>query len=373
MTRYDDPPRKHAPAGRRDPRRPPPADPERNPSPGGRAAPVLIELDEKDASRLPGPDAAPPVETPPVRSDRTGAGTGMERAIRGAARRGTFLGRLFRWAAGGFVGLLISVAAWDFVNSLLARNAVLGQIAAGLLALTLLAALAMTLREWIALARLARVDRLQRSAAAARNAGGRAEAAGVVARLRALYRGRRDLDWALARLVEREGEILDGPALLDFAERTVMQPLDDLARQEVEAAARRVAAVTALVPLALADVATALLANMAMVRRVAQIYGGRAGTFGSWLLMRRVMLHLVATGAVAVGDDLVGSVLGGGVMSKLSRRFGEGTINGALTARVGIAAIELCRPMPFAALPRPGVAETVGRALAGLFSRQSAE
>jgi putative membrane protein len=32
--------------------------------------------------------------------------------------------------------------------------------------------------------------------------------------------------------------------------------------------------------------------------------------------------------------------------------------------------MELCRPMPFAALPKPGVTNLVGRALAGVFDRQ---
>ncbi|MBL9048034.1 MAG: DUF697 domain-containing protein, partial [Tabrizicola sp.] len=64
-----------------------------------------------------------------------------------------------------------------------------------------------------------------------------------------------------------------------------------------------------------------------------------------------------------------GSVAGGGVLSKLSRRFGEGVVNGALTARVGVAAMEQCRPLPFAGLPRPGVSALVSRALAGLVSK----
>jgi putative membrane protein len=104
-----------------------------------------------------------------------------------------------------------------------------------------------------------------------------------------------------------------------------------------------------------------------MIRRIAEIYGGRAGAFGSWRLTRTVLTHLVATGAVAVGDDLIGSIAGGGVLSKVSRRFGEGEDNGALTARVGVAAMEVCRPMPFTAQPRPSVTALVRRALTGLF------
>ena len=144
---------------------------------------------------------------------------------------------------------------------------------------------------------------------------------------------------------------------------------DRAARSEIEAAARQVATVTAFVPLALADVAAALTMNLRMIRRIAEIYGGRAGAIGGWRLLRTVLTHLVATGAVAVGDDLIQSVAGGGLLSKLSRRFGEGVVNGALTARVGVAAMELARPMPFSALPRPGTSATTSRALAGLFGR----
>jgi putative membrane protein len=90
---------------------------------------------------------------------------------------------------------------------------------------------------------------------------------------------------------------------------------------------------------------------------------------GGWRLTRAVLGHLVATGAVAVGDDLIGSVAGGGLLSKLSRRFGEGVVNGALTARVGVAAIEVCRPLPFHGQPAPRVTVLVRRALTGLFER----
>mgnify|MGYP000577842407 CR=1 FL=1 len=160
-------------------------------------------------------------------------------------------------------------------------------------------------------------------------------------------------DWKV-KLLDRTGLILE-----IFSDRA--------ATREVEAAARQVAAVTALVPLALADVAAALRSNLRMIRRIAEIYGGRSGFFGSWRLTRAVLSHLVATGAVAVGDDLIEPLLGGSIVAKLSRRFGEGLVNGALTARVGVAAIEVCRPLPFAREKRPGVRGIVKRALTGVF------
>ena len=112
-----------------------------------------------------------------------------------------------------------------------------------------------------------------------------------------------------------------------------------------------------------------LITNLRMIRRIAEIYGGRSGFFGSWRLTRLVFGNVIATGAVAIGDDLIGSVAGGSVLAKLSRKFGEGVINGALTARVGIAAMQLCRPLAFQAGASPSVTGIMKRALLGFSCR----
>ena len=59
------------------------------------------------------------------------------------------------------------------------------------------------------------------------------------------------------------------------------------------------------------------------------------------------------TGGMAASDSLVQQVLGHGIAAKLSQRLGEGVLNGLLTARLGLAAIDVTRPLPFTALPRP--------------------
>lgn len=293
-------------------------------------------------------------------------GRAMEGVRRLAGRRSSGLAR-FAWAVfGSLFTLVLSVWAWRFVTGLFAANAWLGGLAGVLLALAAAILLGLAAREVLGFARLARLDHLRKAAEAAAGKGDLKAARAVLVRLEALYAGREDLSWARARLAERQDEVLDADALLRLAEVELILPLDAQARAEIEAAARQVATVTALVPLALADVGTALICNLRMIRAVAEIYGGRAGSLGSWRLLRRVFLSLVATGAVALTDDLLGSFAGGGLLSRLSRRFGEGVVNGALTARVGLAAMELCRPLPFVAAERPGVSATVSRALGGL-------
>jgi putative membrane protein len=313
--------------------------------------------------------AADPGLAPVVLDARQPQGQAMQGVASLTQQQGSSLGRLAIWAFAALILFVLSVSAHDFVAGLLVRNTVLGWIAFGLVGLACLAAVGLGLREGAAYLRLIRLDDLRHKAETAHSAADLGQARTVVAALSGLYAGRPETAWGLARLSETGSGVLDGDALLALAERELMTPLDAEARAAVEAAARQVALVTALVPLALADVAAALFANLRMIRRIAQIYGGRSGSFGSLRLLRRVFTSLLAAGALALTDDMIGSVAGGGVLSKLSRRFGEGVVNGALTARVGVAAIELCRPMPFVVLEKPAVSGLVSRALGGLFTR----
>ena len=315
-------------------------------------------------------EGADPSLAPPV-PDALPEGQAMQAVAALAQARGSALTRFAVWAFGALFSFALSVAAYDFVTGLLARNVVLGWVAFALVALAVLGGLFLALREWGAFLRLRRLDGLRDQAVAARSAADLRAARRVAAGLTGLYAARGDTAWGRARLAEREAEVMDADALLSLAERELLATLDAEARLVIEGAARQVATVTALVPLALADVATAAVANLRMIRRIAEIYGGRSGSFGSLKLLRRVFGSLLAAGALALTDDMIGSVAGGGVLSKLSRRFGEGVVNGALTARVGLAAMELCRPLPFVALERPAVSSLVKRALAGLVARGS--
>ncbi|MDX8349907.1 TIGR01620 family protein [Cognatiyoonia sp. IB215446] len=323
--------------------------------------PVLIDLEDAEAAQ---PALAPAVPD----DDIAAQGEAMQKVAALATRRASPLTRWFWSLALALTGFVLSLAAWDYVTGLLARSPLLGGIATVLIGLILVILIIVAIRELAAFGRLRKLDAVQRQANAALETQDLKAARAVVTALEQLYKDRADTSWGRAELKQAREEVLDADGLIGRAETALLAPLDARAAREVEAAARQVATVTAIVPLALADVFAALTANLRMIRRVAEIYGGRSGTLGSWRLTRTVLTHLVATGAVAVGDDLIGSVAGGGMLSKVSRRFGEGVINGALTARVGVAAIEVCRPLPFHATPRPSVTTLVRHALAGLFS-----
>ena len=320
------------------------------------------------ARDLPSPEAASPADAPQPPED-TPTGAAMLAVTSLAARPRSRLGRWLWSALTALLTFILSVAAYDYITGLLARNLALGWTALLLTGLVALLLLVQLLREWLAYRRLARMDAFHTEARAVLASGDLAAARALSDRLASFYAGRPQAEWGRRTLAEQAEGMLDADALLTLTERSLFAQTDQAARREIEAAARTVAAATALVPLALVDVMAALSANIRMIRRIAELYGGRAGTLGSWRLLRMVATHLLATGAVAAGDDLIHSMAGGGMLAKVSRRFGEGVVNGALTARVGIAAMEVCRPLPFAALPRPSVSNVLSRALTGLFQK----
>ena len=343
-----------------------------------KTGPVLFDLDEKpkpkprSKAKVKETDKAAltPATAPAVPDLDVPAPTGqaMQTLAQLGARRGSKLTRLFWTSLVALTGFFVSVAAWNFVMGLIASNPMLGWVAAGLAAVFCLALLLVAGREWLTLVRLKRIDGLRAQADAALAAGDLKAARATRDRVLSLYKSRPELAAGRDAVARRDGDAFEADAVLGVVEQNLLAPIDAAACKEVEAASRQVAMVTAIVPLALADLITALTANLRMIRRIAELYGGRSGTLGNWRLTRAVMTHLVATGAVAVGDDLIGSIAGGGVLAKVSRRFGEGMINGALTARVGVAAIEVCRPLPFVAEPKPSVTKIAKGALTGLFS-----
>ncbi len=267
----------------------------------------------------------------------------------------------FRKIALTAFGLLFSMALalWidNLIRALFERAEWLGWVATGLTAIGLFSLAIIALREALAIARLNSVHRLRQEAEAARADPRPAKARAVLKGLINTFEKRPETARSRERLKELDDDIIDAPHLMELAESELLGPIDKEARAMILAASKRVSIVTAISPRALVDVGYVLFESIRLIRTLAYLYGARPGTLGLLRLSRDVVGHLAVTGSIAVGDSLVQQVVGHGVASRLSARLGEGVINGLLTARIGIAAMDLCRPMRFHAVKRPGIGD----------------
>ncbi len=262
-------------------------------------------------------------------------------------RSGMRWGGLFLAAMSALAGLAASLAFARFVSTAMERQDWIGWTAFGLAVTALVAAAVLVLRELIGLVRLRRLGRLRKDVDAALNDKDKTREREAVVQLQDLFAGRHDIRWGLARLAEHAGDVRDPGELLRLADRELLVPLDLQARRAVLKSAKRVATITALSPMAWIAMLYVLIENLGMMRALAGLYGGRPGIVGAFRLFRLVIGHIIATGGVAMTDDLLGQFLGQDLLRRLSRRLGEGAFNGALTARLGVAAIEVTRPLPF--------------------------
>ena len=273
--------------------------------------------------------------------------------------RGLRWGSIFLGALGALIGLLASLWLYDYVLALIARDDWIGWVVAGLLALVAFALVMIIFREAAGLARLGRLGKIRHEAASAARQNNKNLAIDVADRLKRLYAGRKDVAWGLQRLAEHEHDIMDAGELLRLTERSLVAPLDPFARSIVASSAKRVSVVTAVSPGALIDMLFVGAENLRMLRRLATLYGARPGTLSLLKLARMVVTHIVLTGGIALGDDVIQQLVGHGLTAKLSARLSEGLFNGALTTRIGIASIDVCRPLPYIESQRPRFRELV--------------
>lgn len=288
---------------------------------------------------------------------------GDEAAVEAAQANGLLRRYVFSWggvflsALSGLLSLALTLWIWGFVEDLFRRSAILGAIGLALAGLAAVAAIISMAREFRAIGRQNRIAKLHAALAEAHASDDGKAARARVGELCKLYEDRPATGAARARVNDYVKQIIDGRDLIALAEHNLVAPLDEEARREIAAAAKRVSVVTAISPRALLDVMFVIGQAIVLMRRIAEIYGGRPGLLGFFKLARSVGAHLAITGGVAVGDSILQQALGHGIAARISAKLGEGVLNGLLTARVGLSAMAVCRPTPFVSEKQPGVSD----------------
>ncbi len=267
------------------------------------------------------------------------------------------LGALFAASVGALLTLAVGLWAEQLIADFFARSQWLGWIATGLSAVAGFTLLAIAIREVASIMRLNSVEKFRKRAEAAIRQDDTRQARRLLGDLAGFTKSNPLTAEGRQNLKALEDDVIDAADLVAIAERELFTGLDRQAKALVLQSAKRVSVVTAVSPRALIDVGFVLFESGRLIRRISQLYGCKPGSIGFLKLVRDVAAHLAVTGSIAVGDSLVQQLIGHGLAAKLSARLGEGVVNGLMTVRIGIAAMETARPLPFNAIERPGMGE----------------
>jgi len=128
----------------------------------------------------------------------------------------------------------------------------------------------------------------------------------------------------------------------------LVQPvLDTQARRLISRSAAESTLMIAVSPLALVDMAFIAWRNLRLINRIAAVYGIELGYFSRIRLFRLVLLNIAFAGASELVREIGMDWISQDLAARLSARAAQGIGAGLLTARLGIKAMELCRPLPW--------------------------
>ena len=330
-----------------------------------------LDADERPADRLPLND---PAVTAAPEADPQDGGTSADGADETAAKlfAGSFTGRggngwILRCLIAGLGLGVAAFAAWlvDSAVAAIGDGSVQGMLTAaalGLIALALAGAVAIEVRGLLRLRSRGNLRTIAEGAIAGGDSGALNK---VLTEVQVLHSNRPDLEWIMSDYRDAAADVPDAVDRLALYEQMVLAPLDEAAVAETSRLVRRCAILTALVPNPLLEAGVVLWLNLRVVRAVAEVQGMRPGLLGSGVLIRQTAAAMVAAGAMEVLHDIAPSAVAGGVAQRVAGKLGQGAVNGFLTARLGVAALEATRPLPFNVRPRPSAREIATRAVTG--------
>lgn len=170
-------------------------------------------------------------------------------------------------------------------------------------------------------------------------------------------------------------EAYNAQEVLFLFSENVLQPIDRQVKKMISQNAVENTLIVAISPLAIVDVLMMAWRNIALINKITRTYGMELGYVSRLKLFKMVLSNMVFVGATEIATDIGMEFFSQNLTAKLSMRAAQGISAGLLTARLGIKAMEFCRPIAFKQNERPKLSavrqELLGVLKEKLFSKQS--
>jgi putative membrane protein len=268
--------------------------------------------------------------------------------------------RVVSWALAGlgigFAGWLIVDAYW-WLAAAFERSTALGALAATAVIAGVAGAGTIIARELTSLWRLRDVETVRRRFSEAIVTP--RDARGTIAGILAVVPREPGTQAAIERYQRQVQPHHSVAQQVEILSRTVLQPLDARAEENIRAAVLRAFGITAISPTALSDALFFLAVAVRMVRRIAGSYGHRPTTAATIHLLRRLVVEAGRLGAVDLAGTTLAQQLGGAMIERVGASAAESFYASYRMARLGVIVMDMCRPVPFSDEETPKITALV--------------
>ncbi|WP_432698301.1 TIGR01620 family protein [Marinobacterium sp. YM272] len=308
---------------------------------------VLLKPEQVDLSDQPEPEVHQPVQELPLDRvvDADEEPAKVAATVQTARRKRRGWKRLFGLSLGAVLVTGVGIELYRLLDWAYTTHPGVGVGFSVLLSLLAISGSVQLWKSLKGLRQLRDTERLHEKARALMDHSGQGRAASLLRALEQRYQGQ-----------PSHASVIDAIRELDsaYSDREVVSFLSRHALQEQDAAARRCVqrysvesgAMVALSPWATFDMLLVGWRNLRMLREIASIYGIAPGAAAQWSLLKSVLQGLAFAGASEMAMDAGAAAFGSSLTSTLSARAGQGLGAGLFTARTGLQALRLCRPLP---------------------------
>lgn len=261
------------------------------------------------------------------------------------ARKKSLWRRVFGLSLGALLSVAVGLELYRLLDWGFGTHALLG---GGLAVVLLLALGSGSLQLWRSLRglrQLRQVETLQGQARRMLDQPGQGAAGAFLRRLEQHYQHRPGDQRLIDAIQELDSSYSDAECIR-YLSQHALQEQDAQARRCVQRYSIESGVLVALSPWASFDMLLVGWRNLRMLREIAAIYGIAPGAATQWTLLKRVLHSLAFAGLSEMAIDAGSAALGSSLTSSLSARAGQGLGAGLFTARTGMEALRLCRPLP---------------------------
>jgi putative membrane protein len=157
------------------------------------------------------------------------------------------------------------------------------------------------------------------------------------------------------RYLSRVAICQDDSEILYLYSKEVLSDKDELAKALVIRHSSDCALMVAVSPFAAIDMGLVLWRNLKMLNDIGQIYGMPNSPFSRVKVLKQVLKNMMLVGAQELLMDATFESMGVSLGSKLSVRAAQGVGAGLISLRIGLKAIEHCRPIFFTPEEQPKI------------------